>query len=121
MYQHIHARHPDSEEVKVKIEEKPEIETLSSRAVLKNPPPDHFSDSNLEMMKLRTERFGTTSSAAMREVLLSETKKRRRDRFGEDSSEELGSKKVVLDQKMLKRKERFGKKNNFIDNLVLCD
>jgi len=117
MYQHIHARHPDSEEVKVKMEEKPEIETL--RAVLK--PPDHFSDSNLEMMKLRTERFGTTSSAAMRDVLLAETKKRRRDRFGEDSSEELGSKKVVLDQKMLKRKERFGIKNNFIDNLVLCD
>jgi len=128
MYQHMFAKHPDTEEMKVEVvEKKPTVKTY--RAVLKkkeSSPPDveldRFTQSNIEIMNRRTKKFGTISSPVVGKVRESEAKVKRRERFGVISEEELDPKKnwvkrikedtsKDLDGKMEKRKKRFADEN----------
>jgi len=72
---------------------------------------------DLDTLKKRAERFGTSSSSVMKKAELTEAMKRRQERFGIVSKSEPKPKKIalnsgfnsiVLDEKLQKRKERFG-------------
>jgi len=71
---------------------------------------------DLDTLKKRAERFGVSSSTAMKKAELSDAIKRRQERFGvvldepkpKKISLNSGVNSVVLDEKMQKRKERFG-------------
>lgn len=74
---------------------------------------------DLDTLKKRAERFGTSSSTVMKKAELTEAMKRRQERFGIVASDEPKPKKimvnsgvnsVVLDEKIKKRQERFGVK-----------
>lgn len=74
---------------------------------------------DLDTLKRRAERFGTSTSTAMKKAELTEAMKRRQERFGVVSTDEPKPKKitlnsgvnsVVLDEKLKKREERFGVK-----------
>lgn len=74
---------------------------------------------DLDTLKKRAERFGTSSSTVMKKAELTEAMKRRQERFGVVASDEPKPKKVmvnsgvnsvVLDEKIKKRQERFGVK-----------
>jgi len=72
---------------------------------------------DLELLKKRAERFGTAVSPLVKQAEVSEAIKRRQERFGIVSKDEPKPKKIALnsgmnsvlmDEAMLKRKERFG-------------
>jgi len=71
---------------------------------------------DLDTLKKRAERFGVSSSSVMKKAELSDAIKKRQERFGVVSGEpkpkkialNIGVNSVVMDEKMQKRKERFG-------------
>jgi len=74
---------------------------------------------DIDLLKKRAERFGTTTSSVVKKAELSEAIKRRQERFGVVTKDEPKPKKislnsginsVVLDEKLKARQERFGVK-----------
>merc|ERR1719369_1851409 len=72
---------------------------------------------DLDLLKKRAERFGTTTSTAMKTAELSDAIKRRQERFGVITKDEpklkrvalnSGVNSVVLDEKLKARQARFG-------------
>jgi len=70
---------------------------------------------DIDILKKRAERFGATVSHHVKQAEVSDAIKKRQERFGIVSKPEkgpavktnLGTNSVILDEKMLKRKERF--------------
>jgi len=85
--------------------------TAASKKIGEAPP------ANLELLQKRAERFGTSVSPLVKQAEVSDAIKRRQERFGIVSKDEPKPKKIALnsgmnsvlmDEAMLKRKERFG-------------
>jgi len=70
---------------------------------------------DIDILKKRAERFGSTVSPHVKQAEISDAIKKRQERFGVVTKPEkgpavktnLGTNSVVLDEKLLKRKERF--------------
>ena len=107
MYEH-------TEEIEVEVEEeKPAVKTFRAVLVKKKPDVqlDRFTQSNIEIMKRRSKKFGTISSPVVGMASESEVKERwRRHRFGVTSVKDLDPKhwlEKFKKEKFQKRKERF--------------